>query len=765
MSTDMLKRLADLPPEKRRLLEMKLRTTRGAAAAAAELKPVPRVEGTNEFPLSFTQQRLWLLDRMDPGNAGYNLPLMGRLRGDLDTAVMEAAFNALRARHEALRTVFVERGGQAFQVVHPFSPVPLPVVDLTHLPPDEQAAAVRRISDGEVNTGFDLSTGPLFRAQLLRVAPNEHVITGCIHHIVSDGWSMGIFIRELNALYAAFREGKPDPLPPLALQYPDYAVWQREHLGEAGLRRQLDHWREALAGAPPSLEIPADHPRPPVESHRGDRMWWGMPASVGTPLKELALREETTLFAVLLAAYRAVLGRLAGQDDVVLGTPTAGRTRRELEPLIGFFVNTLPLRTSLAGDPPFRELVRRERETVLDALAHQEVPFERIVEELKLPRDLSRNPLFQATLSLQNTQQVPLSLDSLTIEDDEELRYDAAKFDLGLDVMEEDGVLGLALEWAVDVYSRETAERVARMVRMALERAAVDPDQPLSALLAPDAEERARLETWARGPEVPAAPELLHAAFGRRAAATPNAVCVVAGDRVLTYGEVDARATALARRLVAAGVRPDRAVAILAEHSVDAVVAVLGVLKSGGAFLPLDPASPPARMLQALEDGGAVAVVAQPHLAGKLPDTGLPLLRTDAGDADPGEVTFPAADPDTLAYVLFTSGSTGRPKPVGVAHGPASLHIAGAVALYGMTAEDRLLSFSALTFDPWLEQLFTAFHVGASLAMRDPQPWSPAELAREARRMEVTFAFLPTAYWHQVTADAPAAAALRRQVR
>jgi amino acid adenylation domain-containing protein len=769
MSTDLLKRLSELPPEKRKLLEMKLRTQR-AAAPVAELRAVPRTPGTNEFPLSFAQQRLWVLDRMDPGNAGYNLPLVGRLRGPLDVAVMERAFNRLRARHESLRTTFAERDGQAVQVVHPFAPVPLEVVDLTHLPEEEQKETVRRISHDEVNTGFDLAAGPVFRVRLLRTRPDEHVITGCMHHIVSDGWSLGVFTRELNVLYGAFRDGRSDPLPPLELQYADYAVWQRAHLGESGLRRQLDHWRGALEGAPPALDLPADHPRPPVESHRGDRHWWPMSADVGNALKALALREETTLFAVLLAAYRAVLGRLAGQDDVVLGTPTAGRTRRELEPLIGFFVNTLPLRTSLAGDPTFRELVRRERETTLDALGHQEVPFERIVEELKLPRDLSRNPLFQATLSLQNTQQTELSLDALEIGGDDDLAYEFAKFDLGLDVQEDGGALGLSLEWAADVYAQSTADRIVRWVRTVLERAAANPDARVAELLAPDADELARLEGWSRGPAVPAVAEPVHAAFDRHAAATPDAVCIVAGDASLTYGEMDARASALARRLVAAGVRPDQAVGILAEHSIDAVVAVLGVLKAGGAFLPLDPASPPARTLQALQDGGAVSIVALPHLADRLPETALPVFRTDDtgtedGGAADADVVLPAVDPDSLAYVLFTSGSTGRPKPVGVPHGAASLHVAGAAELYQLTPADRLLAFSALTFDPWLEALFTTFHTGCSLAMRDPQPWSPAELAREARRLGVTFVFLPTAYWHQVTADAPSAAALRRQVR
>jgi amino acid adenylation domain-containing protein len=770
MSSDLLKRLAALPPEQRRALEQRMRAARGGGPSSPDA-PVaqPRGEGVNEFPLSFAQQRLWVLDRMDPGSAGYNLPLAVRLRGPLDVRALERAFDGLRARHESLRTTFAERGGQAVQIIHPFVPVPLAVDDRSQLPPAEREAEARRIAHHEANTGFDLAAGPLFRVRLLRLSDEEHVLTGATHHAVSDGWSMGVFTRELNALYAAFRAGLPDPLPPLALQYADYAVWQRGHLGEARLRAQLDHWRDALAGAPPALELPADHPRPPMESHGGDRLWWEMPSTVGRALQALALREETTLFAVLLAAYRAVLGRMAGQDDVVLGTTVAGRTRPELEGLIGFFVNTLPLRASLAGDPPFRTMVRREREAVLDALGHQDVPFERIVEAVDLPRDLSRNPLFQATLTLQNMARADLSLDALEIAHDDGLRFEFAKFDLGLDVREEDGALAFGLEWATAVYDRATGEHVAGMLRTALERAAADADQPLSALLAPDGEARARLDAWGTGPMVDAAPESLHAAFARHAAAAPDAVALLAGGDVLTYGELDARANALARRLVAAGVRAEQPVAVLAEHSTDAVVSVLGVLKSGGAFLPLDPAWPHARMVQALEDARTVAVVAQPHLADRLPPTALPLLLLDGTDADgadaDGEVALPRVDAASLSYVLYTSGSTGRPKPVGVTHGVASRHMAAAAAEYGLTAADRVLTFAALTFDPWMEQVFSAFAVGGSLAMRDPQPWSPAELARAVRRMEVTYAFLPTAYWHEVMRDAPAAGEIRRQVR
>jgi amino acid adenylation domain-containing protein len=745
-STDLLKRLAGLPPEKRRLLEMKLRMTRGGAAPS-DLAPAPRVEGPNEFPLSLTQQRLWLLDRMDPGNAGYNLPIAGRLRGALDTDAMEQAFNGLRARHESLRTTFAERAGQAVQVVHPFTPVPLPVTDLTHLPPAERQAEARRIADREVNTGFDLATGPLFRVRLLRVAPDEYVVTGCIHHIVSDGWSMGVFIRELNVLYAAFRDGGTDPLPPLALQYPDFAVWQRRHLGDAGLRRQLDHWREALAGAPPALELPADRPRPPVESHRGDRTWWETDAALGNALKELALREETTLFAVLLAAFRAVLGRLAAQDDVVVGTPVAGRTRRELEPLIGFFVNTLPLRTSLAGNPTFRELVRRERETVLDALAHQEVPFERIVEELKLPRDLSRNPLFQALFSLQNAERTALSLDSVDIQDDDTLRYDYAKFDLSLNVNEDAGEMAFSLDWATDVYDRATGERVAGHVKTALRRIAADPGVRLDALLEADEPQRALLlGRWAPGDrtDAPAAP--VHRLFEAQAARTPHAPALSWNGAETTYAELDARAGRLAARLRAAGVGPESRVAVAMDRAPELVVALLAVLKAGGAYLPLDPAYPAERLRWMLEDAGVAAVLVRGTLPAGLAGFGGTTLAVDA-DAAEGPV-FSADDvhPESIAYVIYTSGSTGRPKGVEVPHRALANHMAWMRRAFPLGADGAVLQKTPSGFDASVWEFWAPLLEGARLVLAAPDGHrDPAYLMDAIRRERITVVqFVPS---------------------
>jgi amino acid adenylation domain-containing protein len=771
MSTDLLKRLAELPPEKRRLLEMKLRTARtGGPAAGAELRPLPRTGGADEFPLSLTQQRLWVLDRMDPGSGGYNLPLIARIKRGLDVPALERALNALRARHESFRTTFAERNGQAVQVVHPHADVPLPVVDLRHLPEAERAATARAMVEDDSNRGFDLAAGPLFRARVVRVSDDEQLILTCMHHIVSDGWSQGVFIRELNALYTAFHAGLPDPLPPPALQFADYAVWQREHLGEAGLRRQLDHWRTALAGAPPVLELPADHARPPVESHRGELMDLETGAETGNALKALALREEATLFAVLLAAFRAVLGRYAGQDDVVLGTPVAGRTRRELEPLVGFFVNTLPLRTSLAGNPTFRELIRRERETTLDALANQEVPFERIVEELKLPRDLSRSPLFQVVFGLQNTEVTHLELADTEL-GDEDISYEWSKFDLSLNVGESEGVLYQWWEWASDVFERGTIERLARHFGTVLRRAAADPDIRLSELLETDDEERARLlGPWSRGPEAEVPDVPVHALFEARAARTPHAPALSWHGVETTYAELDARAERLAARLRAAGVGPEARVAVAMDRAPSLVVAILGVLKAGGAYLPLDPAYPADRLRWMLEDSGARVVLVRGALPESLADFAGTVIDVDAVDSEyvvkvvnsanttdsvEADDVSARAEPTpalthsrtlalSLAYLIYTSGSTGRPKGVLVPHrGVVNLALAQAEA-FGIDATSRVLQFASSSFDAAVSEVLVTLCAGATLVLAPREALMPGpDLAATLVRERVTVATLP----------------------
>ncbi|HEU0052266.1 MAG TPA: condensation domain-containing protein, partial [Longimicrobium sp.] len=454
--TDVLQKLSDLSPERRRLLELRMRLAQAAADGGSAPRARPRDGDT--APASFAQERLWVVDRLDPGGAFYTMPYPLRIRGALDVAALERALDGLRERHETLRTTFAERGGAPVQVIHPFVPVPLAVDDLSALSPAAREAEAERRVHADANTGFDLTAGPLFRARLLRLAGDDHVLLLCVHHILSDGWSMGVLGRELGALYEAFHAGRPSPLAPLPLQYADFAAWERERLSGDALETRLAFWRNALAGAPPALSLPTDRPRPARQSHRGRQHRLAIEAAVADRLRALAKAEGATLFHALLGAVRLLLARWGGDDDVVLGTPTANRGRGEVEGLIGFFANTLPLRGDLSGDPTFAALVRRERDGALAAIAHQELPFERIVDALRVPRDPGRNPVFQAMVSLPNARIDPVRLAGVEIEP-LRVEYDTAKFDLLFDVIEEEhGGLSVETEYATDLFDAATID-------------------------------------------------------------------------------------------------------------------------------------------------------------------------------------------------------------------------------------------------------------------------------------------------------------------
>ena len=426
-------------------------------------------------PLSFAQQRLWLIDQVQPGSAAYNMPLALRLDGRLDVGALERALGEIVRRHQALRTVFAESDGRAVQVIAPFG-FRLPVDDLSPLPAHEREAAVRRAANDEAARPFDLAAGPLFRAALLRLGDDEHVLLLTLHHIVTDAWSTGVLFRELGALYGAFRDGGESPLPELAVQYADYAVWQRERLQGQALERELAYWRERLAGAPALLELPADHPRPAAQTHRGGRVAIELSAQLAERLREAGRRHDATLYMVLLGAFQVLLGKYAGTDDVVVGSPVAGRTRREVEELIGYFINTLVLRTDLSGDPTFGQLLGRVREATLGAYDHQQVPFEKLVDELAPERSLSHAPLFQVMFSLQNAERTAglpgLRIGQLKPE------LETTKFDLTLALVEGAGGVGGTLVYSTDLFEPATAERMAAHLVRVLEQVVRDPGVP-----------------------------------------------------------------------------------------------------------------------------------------------------------------------------------------------------------------------------------------------------------------------------------------------
>jgi amino acid adenylation domain-containing protein len=707
-------------------------------------------------PVSFSQQRLWMLDRMDPGRTTYAVPIALRLRGALDTDALRAAFDELSARHESLRTVFRWLEGGPMQLVFPDAALPVESVDLTGVDADAREAEVQRRLADQAARPFDLEAGPLARVHLYRLAADEHVLLINLHHIVTDGWSNAVLLRELGALYGAFARGQASPLDEPELQYADYAEWQRERLAGAVYADHLAFWRGALAGAPALLELPADRPRPPVWEGRGAAESFHLPRELADAVEALARAEGCTPFMVLLAAFQALLGRYARQTDVVVGTPVANRARPETQGVVGFFVNTLALRADLAGDPDFRTHLLRVRETALGAFAHQEMPFERLVDELKVPRSAAHAPVFQAMFILQTAGDGAASIPGLAVETVAVPGMNAP-FDLTLALRpREDGMEG-ALEYATALFGRDTAARMVAHFRTLLAAACAAPRTPLSALPLMTAREvDAALRAW-EGPALHSAPATIHARIAQQAARTPDAVAVDGGTERMTYAQLEERAGRLARRLRARGVRPGALVAVRAERGVNAVAAILGVLKAGAAYLPLDPSYPADRQAYMLADSRAALLLdgtgagAPQGYAGAVADLAAELADDAAGSTPP--FVDEVADPADLAYVIYTSGSTGRPKGVGVPHAALSAYVDAARQVYGITPADRFLQFAPLSFDSSVEELFAPLACGAAMVLRDGEMMESVDgFWRAAARLGLTIAGLPTAYWHELAA-------------
>jgi amino acid adenylation domain-containing protein len=712
------------------------------------------------LPLSFAQQRLWLLAQIDPGSPAYNMPLAVRLAGDLSVDLLARIFAEVVRRHESLRTVFTLREGRPVQVVAAAaleSTVPrlatIETVDLSLLPAARREAAARAAAVDEALRPFDLQRGPLLRLGLVRLAEREHLLLMTLHHIVSDGWSMHLLLREVAALYAAFAQGKPSPLPELPLQYADFALWQREQLRGEVLEEQLGYWKRELAAAPRFLELPTDRPRPAVQSSRGAVRPVAIPAATAERVRELCRRAEATPFMVLLAAWALLLGRHAGQDDVLVGSPIAGRNRLETEDLIGFFVNTLVLRTDLredgAGAAGFRALLARVRRVCLDAFSHQDLPFERLVEELVPERDLAHTPLFQVLFTLQNAPAESFTVPELTLSP-VQVEVRIAKFDLSLTLFDGPAGLAGALEHNTDLFDGGTAARLAERFAALLAVAVDDPARSIHGLpLLLPAERQQALAEWndTRAPHLPAC---LHELVEAQADRTPDAVAVsdTAEEASLTYRELERRANRLAHHLRALGVGPDVLTGLCAERSPEMVAGMLGILKAGGAYVPLDPEYPRERLSHLLDDSGVAVLLTQRYLADRLPAgrTRVVVLLDEAGEMFPEHRPTRAAGPDNLAYVIYTSGSTGRPKGVLVPHAGVVNRLLWAQDAYPVTAADRILQKASFSFDFSVWECFAPLIAGAQLVLARPgEQRDPASLARTIRNRGITLVhFIPS---------------------
>jgi amino acid adenylation domain-containing protein len=721
----------------------------------------PRPEGMAEdvcvFPVSFAQERLWFLDQFEPGSPFYNIPAAVRLEGRPDAAALARALSLVARRHESLRTTFASLAGRPVQLVHPPSAAELPVSDLRRLAPAEARAAAERLAAEEARRPFDLSRGPLLRARLLLLPGGGGALLLTMHHIVSDGWSMGLLFRELGEAYESERRGRPLRLPELPVQYADFAQWQRRRLAGPALSRLLSYWRGRLSGAPPLLELPADRPRPPAQGFRGATRLFSLGAGTSAALKALAQREGVTLFMALLAAFKALLYRYTGRADLVVGTPIAGRDRRETEGLIGFFVNTLVLRTDLSGDPSFRRLLARVREVTLGAYEHQELPFERLVEELQPERSLSHNPLFQVLFSLQNTPTLRDAGSQSSLESLQNTpQLGVSRFDLALFTEEvEDGIIA-GFEYSTDLFEAATIDRMVGHFQTLVEAAVADPDRRLSELpLLNEAERRQLLREWnATEAEYPAH-ACVHQLFEEQAERTPEAAAVVMRDRSWTYREVNERANRIAHYLRGRGVGPDVCVGICLERSPNLVAAMLGVLKAGGAYVPLDPAYPAERLAFIVSDSQARVILSEGRLAETLPTEGGRVFRLDAdwevvgreSDRNPP----PAATLDNLAYVIYTSGSTGRPKGVAMSHRPLVNLLCWQRRNLPAREGLRVLQFASPSFDVSFQEVFSTWLSGGTLVLIDEESRRDAQrLLRELTEGGVGRLFLPPAALQQL---------------
>jgi amino acid adenylation domain-containing protein len=757
--------LTELTPAQRLEL-LKMARARKLVGGRAELPPVGPAARTGRLPLSFAQERLWLIDQLQPGSATYTLPAALRLTGALDERALERSWSEIVRRHEALRTVFAVVDGSPVQVIAPFGGFALPVEDLSD-EADREAAVGRRVAE-EARRAFDLAAGPLFRATLLRLGAEDHVLLLSMHHIVSDAWSMGVLSREFSVLYTAFSEGRESPLPELAVQYADYAVWQREQLAGEVLDGQLAYWRKRLAGAPELLELPTDHPRPPVPTHRGASVPVELSPELLARLQTLGRSEGATLYMVALAAFQVLLSKYSGSGDIVVGSPIAGRGRDEVKGLIGFFVNTLVLRTDLSGDPSFRALLGRVREVTLGAYEHQEVPFEKLVAELSPERSLSHSPLFQVAFTLDNAEGAGGTLAGLSVQG-VETELGVAKFDLSLSLAESAQGLRGDLTYSTDLFERGTIERMAGHLARVLEQAAADADVRLSRLALTAPEERARVVVeWNQTERPYPRGVCIHELFQAQVRERPGAVALAWGDESLTYRELDARANQLANHLVRMGVGPESRVGVLLERGAELIVSILAVLKAGGAYVPLDPGYPPERLRLMLADSSVRVLISRSELAGVVEAGGLAIVHLDqAAEAlasEPAEAPRSGATAENLAYIVYTSGSTGKPKGVMVAHRHVvQLVVDTDYVRFGpgdRVAQASNASFDALTFEAW-----GAFLNGATLVgiPRDVL-LSPSALREMLRGERITTLYQTTALLNQLSREQPDVFAPLREV-
>lgn len=760
--SDLIDRLSALPPHKRALLEQQLK---GQMQNAPAPRITPRHRDGTALCLSFAQERLWFLDQFHPGNPMYNLLAQYRIPGPVNVLILERCLNEIVGRHEPLRTTFDTVDGRPIQCIAPSLTIPLQVLDLRSTAARERFADAQRRILEEAQREFDLSRGPLLRTTLLRLGEADHLLVLVMHHIVSDAWSMGVFLKELTALYEAYGAGKPSPLPALPIQYADFAAWQREQLQGEILQRHLSYWRQRLKDAPPVLELPADRPRAARQSFKGAMQSFTIAEGVAAGLRALSQREGVTLFMCLLAAFKALLFRYTDRPDLVVGSSIANRNRAEIEGLIGFFVNTLVLRTDLSGNPRFLELLQRVKQITLEAYAHQDLPFEKLVEDLQPQRSLSYNPLVQVMFDFQSAASpgrvsgdahpaAPASQVCASAEEGQPppIVAGTSKFDLTLYVTDVGSAIAGAMEYNTDLFEHASITRTIGHFRTLLAEIVANPAQTLAQLpLLSERERRQILFDWNRTETAHAEPRCFHQQIESLAEEIPDAPALVYATERLSYEEFNRRANRLAHHLLAMGLAPEARVGVCLERTPDAWVALLAVLKAGGVYVPLDPAYPADRLSFMLNDAGVGIVLTQQALTARLAGghqgrlVCLDVQRANIERENDQNPCRPVALRQ-LAYMIYTSGSTGRPKGVMIEHGAVRNVADFMVRNFRIPSQSRTLQFASLSFDASLFECLMTLNAGAALYLPTKQASLPGPaLTQLLREQAITNAvFMPS---------------------
>ncbi|NEO43945.1 MAG: amino acid adenylation domain-containing protein [Moorea sp. SIO4A3] len=729
----------------------------GTVGIGPKLLPVAR---TGLIPLSFAQQRLWFLDQLESGlSTDYNVPSPLELKGPLNVSALEQTLQEIVRRHEILRTNIQVIEGEVQQVIHAELPLQFPLVDLQYLNEPAQTAEVQKLLIKDEQTLFNLARDPLMRVTLVRLSPQHHILLLNFHHIVFDGWSAGVFMQEFAELYQAFCAGQPPLLPPLPIQYADYAIWQRQWLQGAELDRQLQYWQQQFAELPPSLELPSIQSYKPGEPVQGCRETFEIAPELTEKLRQLSRSVGATLFMTVLAAYTVLLYRYSAQEDLTIGVPLAGRNRKQIEPLIGFFVNTLALRFNLEGNPSFRTLVGRVRRQVLDAQDHQDLPFEKLVEVLQPDRDRSHSPLFRVMFVLQRETISQQQLGELTVKDLPTTQA-TETFDLTLFVTEREQKLHCIWEYDGNRFDEIAMARMTGHFQTLLQGICAHPDQPIGQLPLLTAAERQQFLSWGLGTILPfqSKPTLVTTLFEACVQATPDAIALQFGDRQLTYRALNDQANQLGHYLQNQGVGPEILVGLCVERSLEMVVGLLGILKAGGAYVPIDPDYPSDRITYIIQDTQVALVLSQAALAPKLSQAEVTCVLLDTDweiiGQQPRESPVNRVKGNNLAYVIYTSGSTGQPKGVAIEHCSLASFTESAIAAYDITARDRILQFASISFDTAVEEIYPCLCTGATLVFRTEEMIaSSAQFWQLCQDWELTVLDLPTAYWHLLTAD------------